>query len=147
MAARGFRKMALWLAPLPFLMGMLFVALAFWQNDADFALGHVTEVQARLLDAGPPHYGRGKPRYFPLFQQTNGQLLPFKQPLFADEMPPAKTLLTLRCSTRQPGLCKLPGTPVFDPLFYGIGGAWSVFALTLTGVLWRRAYLLSRPSR
>lgn len=143
----SFRVWALWLAPLPFLLGVALIAVAFWKNDADFLLGRFTTQQAVLHDPGPPHHGRGRPRYYPSFRLANGQLLQLSNPLVADELPAPQQTLDLRCSASRPTVCKLPGMPILDPLFYAIALAWVAFAITLTGLLWRRARQLVQAER
>jgi hypothetical protein len=45
-------SLVLLLCPIPFLLGCLMIAAAFWQNDADYVFGRVKTVDAILIDAG-----------------------------------------------------------------------------------------------
>lgn len=130
------RRRLLRLLPLPFLAVLALMAAAFWQNDADFLLGRDETFEARLLDPGLPQTRRGRPHYFPTFQRGNGERLHVTVGQLATELPTVGEPVALRCSTQRPGLCKMPGAPVLDPVFYGVAALWAAGTLALTWALW-----------
>lgn len=125
-----------WWLPLPLLIVLLPFGMAFWQSDADFVLGRMAAIEAKLLDRGPPHPMRGRPRYFPTFQLPSGERLQVSTGQVADELPPVGVPVLLRCSTVRPTDCRMPGTPLLDPVFYGIPGAWLAFTLFTMWLTW-----------
>jgi hypothetical protein len=131
-----FRSLALLLSPIPFLIGMAMVLAAFWQNDADFALGRAVSVDAVMVDGGPPHPSRGRPRYFPTFRLVDGQLLTLERAMVAAELPATGQPTQLLCSTRRPGNCRLPANPGMDRVFYGAAAVWCVLSIGIAGVVW-----------
>jgi len=137
------------LFPIPFLFGMAMVVAAFWQTDADFVFGNVTSIDAVLIDKGPPHSVRGRPRYYPTFRLANGHLLKAESPVVATELPPMDQVVRLRCSTSNPGNCKMPASPDMDPVFYGIAAIWSVLSVAITWAMWgsffRKAWGRAKP--
>lgn len=134
--ASPWRRALLRLLPLPFLALLALMAAAFWQNDADFLLGRYETFEARLLDPGLPQTRRGRPHYFPTFLRSNGERLHVAVGQLATELPTVGEPVSLRCSTQRPGLCKMPGAPVLDPVFYGIAAVWTAGTLALTFALW-----------
>lgn len=125
-----------WWLPLPLLIVLLPIGTAFWQTDADFALGRTATVEAVLIDRGPPQATQRRPRYFPTFQLASGERLQVSTGQLADELPPAGEPVLLRCSTRRPTDCRMPGTPLLDPVFYGIAGVWLMLTLLTMGLTW-----------
>lgn len=128
--------MTLLLFPVPFQIFMAMMFAAFWQNDADFVLGNVKVVDAVLVDRGSPHHSRGMPRYYPTFRLADGQLLTVENPAVAPDLPPVDQAVQLRCGSKKPALCKMPGIPDLDPVSYGIAAVWSLLTLLMTWALW-----------
>lgn len=135
------------LLPLPFLVGMAMVLTAFWQNDADFAFGHAAAVDAVLVDRGPPHPSRGRPRFFPTFRLADGQSLTLERAMVATELPPAGQAVQLQCSTRVPANCRMPANPGMDWVFCGAAGVWSLLTLGITWAMWGPPWRTARATR
>ncbi len=141
-------SLVLLLCPLPFLLGCLMMVTAFWQNDADYVFGRLKTVNAILIDVGPAHPSSGRPRFFPTFRLSDGQILKLENALVADEIPPANQTVQLRCSLRKSHHCKTPASPDIDPVFYAIAALWMALTLVITVAMWRTLYcrLLARTS-
>lgn len=133
-------SLVLLLCPIPFLLGCLMIATAFWQNDADYVFAQVKTVDATLVDVGPSHPSRGRPRFYPSFRLSDGQILKLENAMVADEIPPANQTVQLRCSLRKPHHCKTPASPNIDPVFYAIAALWIALTLVITVVMWRTLY-------
>jgi hypothetical protein len=134
------------LAPLPFLFFTSMIFAAFWQNDADYVFGRVRVVDAVLVDAGPPRASRGRPRFFPTFRLSDGQLLTLDNAMVADEIPPTNQTVVLRCSLGQSHHCKTPASPNIDPIFLAIAAIWSCLSVLMPIVMWRTLYKRLRAS-
>jgi hypothetical protein len=122
--------------PTPFLLGVAMIATAFWQNDADFVFGDAVPIDAVFVDSGPSQSGSGRPRYFPVFQLPDGRALRVERATVASELPQKGQTVQLRCSTKNPGNCKMPGQEN-DIVFYGIAVLWSLIAAGVTYAMWR----------
>ena len=126
-----------YLVPVPFLLGLAMIATAFWQNDADFVFGDAVPIDAVFVDSGPSRSGSGRPRYFPIFQLPDGRALTVERATVAAELPQKGQTVQLRCSTKNPGNCKMPNSPENDFVFYGIAALWSLIAAGVTYFMWR----------
>ena len=133
-------SLVLLLCPIPFLLGCLMIAAAFWQNAADYVFGRVKTVDAILIDAGSGHPSSRRPRFYPSFRLSDGQILKLENTMVADEIPPAKQTVQLRCSLRKPHHCKTPASPDIDPVFYSIAALWMALTLVITVAMWRTLY-------
>jgi hypothetical protein len=125
-----------WWLPLPLLIVLLPIGAGFWQTDADFILGRTATFDAVLIDPGLPQATRGRPRYFPTFLLASGERLQVSTGQVADELPTVGDPVRLRCSSVRPTDCRMPGTPLLDPVFYGIAGVWLLLTLLTMGLTW-----------
>lgn len=130
------RSIAKTLAPVPFLMGVAMFVAAFWQTDADFALGKVATIEAMLVDSGQPRPSRGRPRYFPTYRLSDGRLLTLTRATVASDLPPPNHPIALQCSTVNPGNCKLSADSSEEWVFYGLALLWSLFSVVLAVLVW-----------
>ena len=133
-------SLVLLLCPIPFLLGCLMIAAAFWQNDADYVFGRVKTVDAILIDAGSGHPSSRRPRFYSTFRLSDGQILKLENAMVADEIPPANQTVQLRCSLRKPHHCKTPASPDIDSVFYAIAALWMALTLVITVAMWRTLY-------
>lgn len=124
------------LIPLPFLIGMVMLIAAFWQNDADFFFGNTVSTEVVLVDQGPAHTTRGRPLFFPTVKLADGRLLTLERASLATELPPTDQAVYLECSTKKATNCKFTKSSNNDYVFYGIAIVWSLFAIVMIWTLW-----------
>lgn len=127
------------LIPIPFLVGMVLLMTAFWQNDADFVFGHTNSTEVLLVDQGPAHVKRGRPHFYPTVKMVDGRLLTLERATLATDLPPTNQATQLECSTKNPSNCKFIKSTKYTKdefIFYGIAILWSIFAVGIAWALW-----------